>query len=98
MGGRINMIMQSAFFKLAEIIPVADAARYLKDAVEKSYGTKGQKIVDMNNAAIDQGITAAVKVAIPASWKTAQDEAAADPNVPAFIKENPHPNEPSGRR
>ena len=54
LGGRINMIMQSAFFKLADIIPLADAVKYLKDAVEHSYGKKGQNIVDMNNAAYRQ--------------------------------------------
>ncbi len=86
LGGRINMIMQSAFFKLANIIPVADAAKYLKEAVEDSYGNKGQKIVDMNTAAIDAGITAIVKVSVPAAWKGAKDEAAASIDAPDFIK------------
>ena len=76
LGGRINMIMQSAFFKLADIIPLADAVKYLKDAVEHSYGKKGQNIVDMNNAAIDKGIDAIVAVAVPASWAEAGDTAA----------------------
>ena len=74
LGGRINMIMQSAFFKLANIIPVDDAIKYLKDAVVTSYGKKGQKVVDMNNAAIDNGVQAIVKIEIPASWKTAVDK------------------------
>ena len=56
LGGRINMIMQSAFFHLTNIIPEADAVKYLKDANEQSYGRKGQNIVDMNNAAVDAGI------------------------------------------
>ena len=73
LGGRINMIMQSAFFKLADIIPIADAVKYLKDAVEHSYGKKGQNVVDMNNAAIDKGIDAIVKVEIPAKWAKAKD-------------------------
>lgn len=76
LGGRINMIMQSAFFKLADIIPLADAVKYLKDAVEHSYGKKGQNIVDMNNAAIDKGIDAIVAVNVPASWAEAGDTAA----------------------
>ena len=76
LGGRINMIMQSAFFKLADIIPLADAVKYLKDAVEHSYGKKGQNIVDMNNAAIDKGIDAIVSVDVPASWAEAGDTAA----------------------
>ncbi|MBQ5624391.1 MAG: pyruvate:ferredoxin (flavodoxin) oxidoreductase, partial [Phascolarctobacterium sp.] len=53
LGGRINMIMQSAFFKLADVIPLETAVKHLKEAVEHSYGKKGQNIVDMNNAAID---------------------------------------------
>ena len=76
LGGRINMIMQSAFFKLADIIPLADAVKYLKDAVEHSYGKKGQNIVDMNNAAIDKGIDAIVAVEVPAGWTEAGDTAA----------------------
>ena len=76
LGGRINMIMQAAFFKLSNIIPLEDAVKYLKDAVETSYGKKGKSVVDMNDAAIDQGIGAVVKIDIPASW--AQAEAAAD--------------------
>lgn len=85
LGGRINMIMQSAFFALAQIIPVADASKYLKDAVENSYGNKGQAIVAMNNAAIDLGVSAAVKISVPASWSEALDQAAATADVPAFI-------------
>ncbi|MEG0775232.1 pyruvate:ferredoxin (flavodoxin) oxidoreductase [Clostridium sp.] len=74
LGGRINMVCQSAFFKLADIIPVEDAVKYLKDAVVTSYGKKGEKIVAMNHAAIDAGINSVVKVEIPESWKTATDE------------------------
>ena len=73
LGGRINMIMQSAFFKLADIIPLDDAVKYLKEAVEHSYGLKGKDVVDMNNAAIDMGVNAIVKVDVPASWKEAAD-------------------------
>jgi len=73
LGGRINMIMQAAFFKLADIIPIEDAVRYLKDAVEHSYGKKGQNVVDMNNAAIDKGITAFKMVQVPAVWANAAD-------------------------
>ena len=86
LGGRINMIMQSAFFKIANIIPVEDAVAYLKDAVVKSYGNKGQKVVDMNNAAIDQGVGAIVKIDIPAAWADAVDaEEAAKAQVPEYI-------------
>lgn len=73
LGGRINMIMQSAFFKLADIIPLADAIKYLKDAVVDSYGKKGQNVVDMNNAAIDAGVNAITEVKVPAAWADAKE-------------------------
>jgi pyruvate-ferredoxin/flavodoxin oxidoreductase len=74
LGNRINMIMQTAFFKLAKIIPVDEAIGYLKDSVEKTYGKKGRKIVDMNNAAIDKAIEAIVHVKPPEKWKDTRDE------------------------
>ncbi|WP_418803674.1 pyruvate:ferredoxin (flavodoxin) oxidoreductase [Phascolarctobacterium faecium] len=77
LGGRINMIMQSAFFKLADIIPLADAVKYLKEAVDHSYGLKGQAILDMNYAAIDRGVNAIVKIDVPAAWA----DAAGDANI-----------------
>ena len=86
LGGRINMFMQSAFFKLADIIPLDQAVKYLKDAVVTSYGNKGQKVVDMNQAAIDQGISALVKVNVPASWADAVDAPEAKKPVPEFIE------------
>ena len=85
LGGRFNMVMQSAFFKLADIIPIDTAVGYLKDAVVTSYGKKGQNIVDMNNGAIDKGIEAVHKVAVPADWKNAADTAAEEEAVPEFI-------------
>lgn len=87
LGGRINMIMQSAFFKLADIIPLADAVKYLKEAVEHSYGKKGQNIVDMNNAAIDQGINAITEVIVPAAWAEAEDSHKAEATGNKFIDE-----------
>ena len=87
LGGRINMIMQSAFFKLANIIPVEDAVKYLKDAVVTSYGKKGQKVVDMNNAAIDKGIESIVEINVPATWKDAKDEVKEEGRPrPEFVK------------
>ncbi len=85
LGGRINMIMQSAFFKLADIIPVADAVKYLKEAVVTSYGRKGQDVVDMNDAAIDAGINAVIQVKVPASWSQAQDTKAAAPTGNEYV-------------
>ncbi|SDD90911.1 pyruvate:ferredoxin (flavodoxin) oxidoreductase [Sporomusa acidovorans] len=86
LGGRINMIMQSAFFKIANIIPLEEAVRYLKEAVVTSYGRKGEKIVNMNNAAIDKGVEALVTINIPPSWQHAEDKPAAPQAVPDFIK------------
>ena len=71
LGGRINMIMQSAFFHLTHIIPDADAVKYLKDSNEKSYGRKGQNVVDMNNKAVDAGMEGIVEVEVPAEWEHA---------------------------
>jgi pyruvate-ferredoxin/flavodoxin oxidoreductase len=85
LGNRINMIMQSAFFKLANIIPLEDAVKYMKDAILKTYGKKGEKIVNMNYLAVDKGIEALKKIEIPADWGTAVDEAAAAKDVPEFI-------------
>jgi pyruvate-ferredoxin/flavodoxin oxidoreductase len=87
LGGRTNMIMQSAFFKLADIIPAEDAVKYLKQAVVTSYGKKGEKIVNMNNAAIDKGIESVVKINVPESWKNAKDATETSNKVrPDFIK------------
>ena len=85
LGGRFNMVMQSAFFKLANIIPIETAVQYLKDAVVASYGNKGQKIVDMNNGAIDKGIEALHRVNVPADWTNAEDEKEEAHDIPAFI-------------
>ncbi len=74
LGGRTNTVLQSAFFKLANIIPADDAIEYMKKAAYKSFIKKGQAVVDMNYAAIEEGANAAVKVEIPASWANAVDE------------------------
>ena len=86
LGGRINMIMQAAFFKLANVIPVDKAIEYLKASVEKTYCNKGQKVVDMNKAAIDKGIECLVKVNVPAAWAEASSEVAESKQEPDFIK------------
>jgi pyruvate-ferredoxin/flavodoxin oxidoreductase len=87
LGGRINMVMQAAFFKLAQIIPVEEVGRLLKKEVEKSYGSKGQNIVDMNNLAIDKGFGSMRKINVPKSWKTAEDaKTYIDPNMPEFVE------------
>ncbi len=86
LGGRINMIMQTAFFKIAEVIPPDQAINYLKDAIKKAYGKKGDKIVNMNNAAVDQTIGALNEIKVPASWANAGLEEYPDENVPEFVK------------
>ena len=88
LGGRINMIMQAAFFKLANIIPVDEAIKYLKDAVVTSYGKKGEKVVNMNYAAIDKGLESVVKINVPDSWKDAKDEKVEEKvSVPDFVRD-----------
>lgn len=74
LGGRINTILQSAFFKLAEIIPADDAIQYMKDAATATYSKKGDDIVRMNHEAIEAGAKNVVKVEIPESWANATDE------------------------
>ncbi|HHT96544.1 MAG TPA: pyruvate:ferredoxin (flavodoxin) oxidoreductase [Clostridiales bacterium] len=74
LGGRINTILQAAFFKLASIIPVDDAIQYMKDAATSSYGSKGETIVKMNHDAIDKGIAGILEVKVPDTWKECEDE------------------------
>ena len=93
LGNRINMIMQSVFFKLVNVIPVEDAINYLKRSVEAAYGKKGQNIVDMNKAAIDKGIDRLVKVSVPESWLNAEDEPLPEKEVPDFVKRIQRPME-----
>ena len=78
LGGRINTILQSAFFSIANIIPKDQAIQYMKDAATKSYSKKGEKIVAMNHEAIERGANEYHKVNVPESWKNAVDEAKAD--------------------
>ena len=86
LGNRINMIMQSAFFKLANIIPQEEAVEYLKDSINKAYGKKGEKIVNMNYQAVEQGANSIVKIDVPASWAQATDEKVDEVQEPDFIK------------
>lgn len=86
LGNRINMIMQTVFFKLANIIPFDDAVKYLKEAIQETYGKKGQKIVEMNYNAIDRSIGALHKVAVPENWRNAEDEKQEPEEVPDFIR------------
>ena len=81
LGGRINTVLQSAFFKLAAIIPEEEAIDLMKAAAKATYGRKGDKIVQMNYDAIDAGAKQVVEVTVPESWKDAADEGLATPKV-----------------
>ncbi len=74
LGNRTNMILQAAFFKLANIIPIDDAVKYMKEAVVKTYGHKGDDIVAMNCAAVDAGLNSLNELVIPAEWANCSDE------------------------
>ena len=74
LGGRINTILQAAFFKIANIIPAEDAVKYMKDAATRSYSKKGQAIVDMNHKAIERGMQDVKQVEVPASWKDSDEK------------------------
>ena len=88
LGGRTNTILQSAFFRITGIIPADDAVKYMKDAALKSYGKKGENIVNMNYAAIDRG-GEYIKVEVPAEWAEIKAKFT-NPNAnriaPAFVK------------
>jgi pyruvate-ferredoxin/flavodoxin oxidoreductase len=88
LGNLSNGVLQAAFFSLANIIPVDDAVKYMKDAIEKTYGKKGGEIVDQNSAAVDGGVANVHFIEVPAAWKNAVDtEAPAETEqVPSFIK------------
>ena len=76
MGKRTNTILQSAFFKLADVMPIDDAIAFMKKAAEKSYGKKGQAVVEMNWKAIDAGVDAIHRVEVPASWSNPEPDPA----------------------
>ena len=96
LGSRTNMIMQSAFFKLSEVLPLDLAVDELKKSIVKAYGHKGEDIVNMNYQAVEQGIESLVKIEIPEIWKTAKDESKEE-DLPEFIKDIVQPiNEKKG--
>lgn len=86
LNGRINMIMQTAFFKLTNIIPLEEAIRCLKEAVADSYGKQGQAVIEMNVAAIDRSIQDLVEIIAPDTWKTAvKQEDHSGRTLPDFV-------------
>ncbi len=87
LGGRTNTVLQAAFFKLVNVMPIEDAMKHMKDAVKKTYQNKGQNIVDMNCAAIDEGIENLVKIDIPESWAQSEDRNKDTSHLPEFIRD-----------
>jgi pyruvate-ferredoxin/flavodoxin oxidoreductase len=85
LGGRINMIMQAAFFQIAKVIPPEDAFRYIKKAIEKTYGKKGEDVVKMNEAAVDGAVGALQEITYPATWAKAGQEAYLEKGEPEFV-------------
>ncbi|HRW58620.1 MAG TPA: pyruvate:ferredoxin (flavodoxin) oxidoreductase, partial [Chlamydiales bacterium] len=87
LGSRINMIMQTVFFKLSNVLPIEKAIQLLKDAIVKSYGRKGEKIVQMNHAAVDEALNHLEKIEVPSSWKDLEEtETFIDASRPDYVK------------
>jgi pyruvate-ferredoxin/flavodoxin oxidoreductase len=86
LGSRINMVMQAGFFKITEIIPLETAVKALKYQIEKTYGAKGQDVLDMNYAAVDAGISKVHEVSYPASWADLPDDPEVESAAPEFFK------------
>lgn len=74
LGSRTNTVLQAAFFKLANILPIKDAVKYMKDAIKNTYGSKGENIVSMNCAAVDAGVNNVRRVDVPQSWADAEGD------------------------
>jgi pyruvate-ferredoxin/flavodoxin oxidoreductase len=85
LGGRINMVMQTVFFKLSNVLPIDDAIQYLKDAIAKTYGKKGQNVVEMNWKAVDASLAGLQEIHYPPSWRTVQPEQLVKKQQPEFI-------------
>ena len=85
LGGRINMVMQTVFFKLSNVLPIDQAIQYLKDAIAKTYGKKGQEIIEMNWKAVDAASAAIQEVRYPSSWASLPAEMKKQWQEPAFI-------------
>lgn len=85
LGGRINTILQAAFFKFMDMIQIEDARNYMKEAIQATYGKKGDKIVNMNFAAVDRGLESVTRVEVPTSWADLKVMPAAEEDIPEFI-------------
>ena len=85
LGGRINMIMQTAFFKAANVIPVEQAIDFLKGQIKKLFSKKGDKIVKMNWAAVDDTLENLIQIDVPASWSGATGGPGEKADVPEWV-------------
>jgi pyruvate-ferredoxin/flavodoxin oxidoreductase len=86
LGSRINMIMQAAFFQIAGVIPPEEAFDFVKDAIKKTYGKLGDKVVQMNVDAVDRARDALKKIKVPKAWTTAGHEVYSEEKDPEFVK------------
>jgi len=86
LGNRTNTVLQAAFFKLSGVLPIDDAVKYMKEAIHDTYGHKGEKVLAMNYAAVDAGVSQVVKVQVPDEWRNAVDEMKEEADEPYYIK------------
>jgi len=86
LGGRINMVMQTAFFKLSKVLPVDDAIGYLKEAIQKTYGKKGKDVVEKNWKAVDSAMDNIKEISYPDSWANLEPEKEIEEEGPDFVK------------
>ncbi len=87
LGNRTNSVLQSAFFKLSGVLPIDEAVGYMKDAIQKTYGRKGDQVVAMNCAAVDAGIEGIHPVEVPERWASLTDEPeAVDGSLPEYVR------------
>lgn len=88
LGNRTNTILQAAFFKLVNIIPLEEAVGYMKQAIEKTYGKKGNNVVQMNHAAVDQGTGGVIRVKVPDEWAQLKESSEKEPEeMPDFVRD-----------
>ena len=88
LGNRTSTVLQAAFFKLSGVLPIDQAEQYMKEAAVKTFSRKGEKIVQMNLSAIERGLTDLVKIDIPESWASMEDEVRTpDMSLPKYVRE-----------
>ena len=87
LGNRTSTVLQAAFFQLSGVLPIDEAEKYMKEAAVKTFSRKGEKIVNMNLAAIERGLTDMVKIEVPEAWAQLRDEeAAVDSSLPSYVQ------------